>query len=85
MITSNSFNKTIDGDRCIKLAKDLKQDNAINKLKLTPYAFYTLIFCLQELYKNGEVRTFISEVADVFKKYDFIVTADKNNVNFIIK
>lgn len=90
MITSNLSKKTIDGERCINLSKDMQSGeyygvNFIKKHKLTINQFRTIEECLTELWKYAETITFDNKVSDIFKKYGFNCMPDENNINFIIK
>lgn len=35
--------------------------------------------------KTGEVRTFMQNVAEYFRRFGFTVTMDENNINYIIR
>lgn len=88
MIKSAKFIKTVDGEKCMKLAKILNSDDVqkfiiINKLSLND--FRMVQDCLSELWKNAVSYTFVESVAKVFKKYGFIIELDENNINYVIQ
>lgn len=63
----------------IETDRDLKK----RKLTLAEYQAFPSVF--NDYQKNGETRTFVTAIADYFKKYGFSVSMDENNVNYIIQ
>jgi len=54
-----------------------------NNLSLNDFRAFQ--HCLDEYARTGETRVFISNVANLFKKYGFSVDLDENRVNYVIK
>ncbi len=88
MITSVKFTKTVDGNKCMKLAKILNGNDVSKFMKLNKLSindFRVMQECLTELWKNAITYTFNESVANVFKKYGFLVELDENNINYVIQ
>lgn len=63
----------------IETDKDLKK----RKLTLAEYQAFPSVF--KRYQDSGEARTFVTAIADYFKKYGFSVSMDENHVNYIIQ
>lgn len=70
-----------------KVANDFlnKEHEFIKSSNLSLSDFRALQRCLDEYARKGETRVFISNVANIFKKYGFSVEYDENRVNYVIK
>jgi hypothetical protein len=87
MIKSASYKKTVDGEKCQKIAKDITENEQkfIRDNKLSLNDFFSIELCLRELWQNAKTKTFITSIANTFKKYGFTVTMDQNRINYIIQ
>ena len=63
----------------------IETDRDLKKRKLTYAEYQGFPSVFKRYQENGETHTFVTAIAEYFKKYGFSVSMDENNVNYIIQ
>lgn len=64
---------------------DIDNDSDLRKRHLQLVDYHAIPELVNNIQRTGEVRTFMQNVAEYFRRFGFAVTMDSNNVNYIIR
>lgn len=86
MITSASYETTVDGQKCMDIAAAMENStHFIKSHRISLSDFYVIQLLLNQLWKDGIAKTFIAKAAEIFAKYSFMVELCNDGINYKIQ